>query len=202
MLEVNPRASRTVPFVSKATGRPLAKIAARVHGRAERSPSTMRHGRASCRRTSRSRKRCSRSCKFPKSDTILGPEMKSTGEVMGTGRTFGEAYAKSPGGERHPAADPRRCLVSVRGPRQGGRDCDREAPVRTWASRSSRPRGPRRRSRLRALPAGRAQGARGPAAHRRHDQERRDRPHHQYDRGQAAPSANRIRSVARRSCAR
>jgi carbamoyl-phosphate synthase large subunit len=93
ILEVNPRASRTVPFVSKATGLPLAKIAARVMtGRKlkalglleERVPAFFSVKEA-----------VFPFIKFPEADPILGPEMKSTGEVMGTGRTFGEAYAKA-----------------------------------------------------------------------------------------------------------
>ncbi|HKD55583.1 MAG TPA: carbamoyl-phosphate synthase large subunit, partial [Steroidobacteraceae bacterium] len=93
VLEVNPRASRTVPFVSKATGLPLAKIAARVMtghklkqlvGAVERVPPYFSVKEA-----------VFPFAKFPEADPILGPEMKSTGEVMGTGRTFGEAYAKA-----------------------------------------------------------------------------------------------------------
>jgi carbamoyl-phosphate synthase large subunit len=93
VLEVNPRASRTVPYVSKATGRPLAKIAARcMSGRTleeqgvagEVVPGYF----------------CVKEAvfpfiKFPGVDTILGPEMKSTGEVMGVGETFAEAFLKS-----------------------------------------------------------------------------------------------------------
>jgi carbamoyl-phosphate synthase large subunit len=112
VLEVNPRASRTVPFVSKATGRPLAKIAARVMaGRKladldateERVPPYFSVKEA-----------VFPFGKFPDSDPILGPEMKSTGEVMGTGRTFGEAYAKSQAasGIRLPTRGV--CLISVR----------------------------------------------------------------------------------------
>jgi carbamoyl-phosphate synthase large subunit len=93
VLEVNPRASRTVPFVSKATGAPLAKIAARVMtGRKLKElGATMERVPAFY---------CVKEAvfpfnKFPEADPILGPEMKSTGEVMGTGRTFGEAYAKA-----------------------------------------------------------------------------------------------------------
>jgi len=93
VLEVNPRASRTVPFVSKATGVPLAKVAARVMtGR------TLRELRATEERIPAYfsvKEAVFPFNKFPDSDPILGPEMKSTGEVMGTGRTFGEAYAKS-----------------------------------------------------------------------------------------------------------
>src|SRR5438874_6888856 len=93
VLEVNPRASRTLPFVSKATGLPLAKIAARVMagrarkqlvGAVERVPKYYSVKEA-----------VFPFIKFPEADPILGPEMKSTGEVMGTGRTFGEAYAKA-----------------------------------------------------------------------------------------------------------
>jgi carbamoyl-phosphate synthase large subunit len=112
VLEVNPRASRTVPFVSKATGLPLAKVAARVMaGRklkdlgatVERIPKYFSVKEA-----------VFPFAKFPEADPILGPEMKSTGEVMGTGRTFGEAYAKSQAasGVQLPRAGV--CLISVR----------------------------------------------------------------------------------------
>jgi carbamoyl-phosphate synthase large subunit len=112
VLEVNPRASRTVPFVSKATGVPIAKIAARVMtGRKLRELGVL---------TERVPKYYSVKeavfpfVKFPEADPILGPEMKSTGEVMGTGRTFGEAYAKSQSASG--VVLPRRgcCLISVR----------------------------------------------------------------------------------------
>jgi carbamoyl-phosphate synthase large subunit len=93
VLEVNPRASRTVPFVSKATGVPLAKVAARVMtGR------RLKELGATVEKIPRYysvKEAVFPFNKFPESDPILGPEMKSTGEVMGTGRTFGEAYAKS-----------------------------------------------------------------------------------------------------------
>jgi carbamoyl-phosphate synthase large subunit len=93
VLEVNPRASRTAPFVSKATGYPLAKIAARcMAGKSlaeqgvteERIPSYFSVKEA-----------VFPFVKFPGVDPLLGPEMKSTGEVMGVGKTFGEAFAKS-----------------------------------------------------------------------------------------------------------
>ncbi|MEO8035568.1 MAG: carbamoyl-phosphate synthase large subunit, partial [Acidobacteriota bacterium] len=93
VLEVNPRASRTVPYVSKATGVSFAKLAAkvmaghslqslgltaepRVHGYFVKAPVFPFN-------------------RFPKEDTVLGPEMKSTGEVMGSSHSFGEAYAKA-----------------------------------------------------------------------------------------------------------
>ncbi len=93
VLEVNPRASRTVPYVSKATGIPLAKVAARcMLGRslddqgvtAEITPPYYSVKEA-----------VFPFVKFPGVDTILGPEMKSTGEVMGVGKTFAEAFVKS-----------------------------------------------------------------------------------------------------------
>ncbi len=93
LLEVNPRASRTVPFVSKATGIPLAKIAAKVmvgESLAKQGFVTQRTpGYYSVKEA------VYPFIKFPGSDPILGPEMKSTGEVMGIGRSFGEAYAKA-----------------------------------------------------------------------------------------------------------
>jgi carbamoyl-phosphate synthase large subunit len=112
VLEVNPRASRTVPYVSKATGLPLAKIAARcmvgktlaAQGiRAEVIPSYFSVKEA-----------VFPFLKFPGVDTILGPEMKSTGEVMGVGETFAEAFVKSQlaAGVKLPSAG--RVFVSVR----------------------------------------------------------------------------------------
>jgi carbamoyl-phosphate synthase large subunit len=93
VLEVNPRASRTVPFVSKATGVPLAKIAARVMaGRSLREQGVLEERTPPYYSV---KEAVFPFVKFPEADPILGPEMKSTGEVMGTGRTFGEAYAKS-----------------------------------------------------------------------------------------------------------
>ncbi len=93
LLEVNPRASRTVPFVSKAIGMPLAKIAARVMV----GESLEQQGFVN-QRTPKYfsvKEAVFPFIKFPGADPILGPEMKSTGEVMGVGRTFGEAYAKA-----------------------------------------------------------------------------------------------------------
>ena len=93
VLEVNPRASRTIPFVSKAIGEPLAKIAARAMA----GISLVEQGFTT--EVVPSYYSVKESVfpfnKFPEADPILGPEMKSTGEVMGTGRTFGEAYAKA-----------------------------------------------------------------------------------------------------------
>ena len=113
VLEVNPRASRTAPFVSKATGYALAKIAARVMvGQTleqqgiteERIPDYFSVKEA-----------VFPFVKFPGVDPLLGPEMKSTGEVMGVGKTFGEAFAKS---QRAAVVDLNasgKVLISIRG---------------------------------------------------------------------------------------
>src|SRR3954447_3868771 len=92
VLEVNPRASRTVPFVSKAPGQPLAMIAARcMAGKTlrEQGAREITPGYFSVKEA------VFPFARFPGVDTILGPEMKSTGEVMGVGETFGEAFVKS-----------------------------------------------------------------------------------------------------------
>ena len=112
VLEVNPRASRTVPFVSKASGRPLAKIAARcmvgqtlaaqgVSGEIIPPYFSVKEAVFPF-------------IKFPGVDTILGPEMKSTGEVMGVGETFAEAFVKSQlgAGVRLPSSG--KVFISVR----------------------------------------------------------------------------------------
>jgi len=93
VLEVNPRASRTAPFVSKATGVPLAKIGARVM--TGKKMKTMQNVTEVIPPYFSVKEAVFPFTKFPEADPILGPEMKSTGEVMGTGRTFGEAYAKA-----------------------------------------------------------------------------------------------------------
>ena len=93
VLEVNPRASRTVPFVSKATGIQLAKVAARCM--AGQSLDQQGIGAEVTPPYFSVKEAVFPFVKFPGVDTILGPEMKSTGEVMGVGKTFGEAFVKS-----------------------------------------------------------------------------------------------------------
>ena len=93
VLEVNPRASRTVPFVSKATGVQLAKVAARcMAGQTLAEQGITREVTPPYFSV---KEAVFPFVKFPGVDTILGPEMKSTGEVMGVGKTFGEAFVKS-----------------------------------------------------------------------------------------------------------
>ena len=112
VLEVNPRASRTAPFVSKATGYPLAKIAARVMV----GQTLMQQGVTQERIPDyfSVKEAVFPFVKFPGVDPLLGPEMKSTGEVMGVGKTFGEAFAKS---QRAAGVDLSHCgkvLISIR----------------------------------------------------------------------------------------
>jgi carbamoyl-phosphate synthase large subunit len=93
VLEVNPRASRTVPFVSKATGIQLAKVAARcMAGQTLAAQGITKEVTPPYFSV---KEAVFPFVKFPGVDTILGPEMKSTGEVMGVGKTFGEAFVKS-----------------------------------------------------------------------------------------------------------
>ncbi len=93
VLEVNPRASRTVPFVSKASGVQLAKVAARCM--AGQSLASQGVGKDIALPYYSVKEAVFPFVKFPGVDPILGPEMKSTGEVMGVGKTFGEAFVKS-----------------------------------------------------------------------------------------------------------
>ncbi len=93
VLEVNPRASRTVPFVSKATGLQLAKVAARCMAGRSLAEQGVTHEVVPPYYSVK--EAVFPFAKFPGVDTILGPEMKSTGEVMGVGRSFAEAFVKS-----------------------------------------------------------------------------------------------------------
>jgi carbamoyl-phosphate synthase large subunit len=92
VIEVNPRASRTVPFVSKAKGLPLAKIASRVMAGEKLSKFNLTN---KTKNMFAVKEAVFPFNKFPKSDVLLGPEMKSTGEVMGFDKDFGMAFAKS-----------------------------------------------------------------------------------------------------------
>jgi len=114
LLEVNPRASRTVPFVSKATGRPLAKIAARcMAGKtlAEQGVTAeIVPGYFSVKEA------IFPFAKFQGVDPILGPEMRSTGEVMGVGRSFGAAFARAEEAASIKAPAKGKAFISVRDP--------------------------------------------------------------------------------------
>ena len=114
VLEVNPRASRTVPFVSKATGRQLAKIAARcMTGKSLKEQGADREVIPPYFSV---KEAVFPFRKFPGVDSILGPEMKSTGEVMGVGESFGEAFLKSQYGASVKLPREGSVFLSVRNP--------------------------------------------------------------------------------------
>ena len=112
VLEVNPRASRTVPFVSKAIGRPLAKIAAKVM--AGKTLASLNLTKEIEPKFFSVKEAVFPFIKFPGVDTILGPEMKSTGEVMGVGKTFVEAYIKAQLGASTTLPKSGKAFISVR----------------------------------------------------------------------------------------
>lgn len=112
LIEVNPRAARTVPFVSKATGLPLAKIAARIMtGKSLQEQGITKEVIPPYYSV---KEVVLPFMKFPGSDPILGPEMRSTGEVMGTAKEFPEAYAKSQLAANSPLVRKGRVLLSVK----------------------------------------------------------------------------------------
>ena len=122
LLEVNPRASRTVPFVSKAIGQPLAKIAARcMAGKSLAEQGTTKEIVPNYYSV---KEAVFPFAKFQNVDPILGPEMRSTGEVMGVGRTFGAAFARAEEAANIRAPKPGKAFISVRDP-----DKSRVVPV-------------------------------------------------------------------------
>jgi carbamoyl-phosphate synthase large subunit len=120
LLEVNPRASRTVPFVSKATGLPLARIAAACM--AGFSLDQQGIGEERVPKFYAVKEAVFPFVKFPGVDPLLGPEMKSTGEVMGVGRTFGAAFARASLGAGEELPRSGKIFISVR-------EQDRQAAV-------------------------------------------------------------------------
>ena len=154
VLEVNPRASRTVPYVSKATGVPLAKIAARLMtGRKLREFLPDNIERSTDLDTGNwyyVKSPVFPWNKFPGVDTVLGPEMKSTGEVMGVADNFGEAFAKAQiaAGQKLPTEGT--VFISVTRSRQAACGGGRAQVCRTWVSSWWRPRAPPTCSKRRA----------------------------------------------------
>jgi carbamoyl-phosphate synthase large subunit len=118
ILEVNPRASRTVPFVSKATGRPLASIAALCM--AGKSLKEQNITEEIIPKFYSVKEAILPFLKFPGVDPILGPEMRSTGEVMGVGKSFGQACARAMKGAQYGIPRPGQAFLSVR-------DADKES---------------------------------------------------------------------------
>jgi carbamoyl-phosphate synthase large subunit len=115
VLEVNPRASRTVPFVAKVIGRPIAKIAARVMAGSRLKAHSARAAELDHIAV---KEAVFPFARFPGVDTVLGPEMRSTGEVMGLDRDYAIAFAKSQLGAgvacRSPAPPSSRCAMPTR----------------------------------------------------------------------------------------
>ncbi len=126
VLEVNPRASRTVPFVAKATGLPVAKVAARVMAGERLEDVLGDHPVVPPGRHVAVKEAVFPFAKFPGVDVILGPEMKSTGEVMGVDSDFGRAFAKSQLGTNMPVPLEGTAFISVR---------DRDKPAVTELAR-------------------------------------------------------------------
>ncbi len=182
VLEVNPRASRTVPYVSKCIGVSLAKVAARCMAGVSLAEQGFTEEVAP--RHYFVKEAVFPFAKFPKVDPILGPEMKSTGEVMGVGATFAEAFGKASWGPANGC--PRRHRLHLRARRrQGGRRGRGQIPDRPWFRTGGHARHRRSPGGGRTHGETGEQGAGRTAAHRRYDQERRRRPDREHHRGQA-----------------
>ena len=180
VLEVNPRASRTVPFVAKVIGKPIAKIASRVMAGEKLSGFDLDLGRLGHVGV---KEAVFPFARFPGVDTVLGPEMRSTGEVMGIDRSFEIAFAKSQigAGSRPPTSGA--VFVSVR-------DADKEGIVEPLRALQALGLPDPRHQRHAALPRrprpeGRKgqQGLGGAAERGRHRAQRRRATDVQHDRG-------------------
>ena len=181
LIEVNPRASRTVPFVAKAIGRPIAKIAARVMAG---EPLPLRCRSTATSTISRSRRAVFPFARFPGTDPVLSPEMKSTGEVMGIDSDFDIAFAKSQLGGGPVLPDSGTVFVSVKDTDKayrpgGGEDGRARLPMIATGGTAAASRARRAAGR-----AGQQGGARA-AAHRRQDRRRRGAAGVQHHRGLA-----------------
>ncbi len=182
VLEVNPRASRTVPFVAKVVGIPVAKIAARIMAGEKLADFKLKARKLDHVGVKESVFPFAR---FPGVDTVLGPEMKSTGEIMGIDRSFAVAFAKSQLGRRHArAAQGHGVRIGARH-RQGTHYRDRAHAVGAWFQ------GDRHLGHaafpVRERRAGREdqQGAGRPPAYRRRHHQWRGATRFQYHRGPA-----------------
>ena len=183
VLEVNPRASRTVPFVAKSIGAPIAKLAALAMTGAP-LPEAILNGGAAPEHVA-VKEAVFPFARFPGVDTVLGPEMKSTGEVMGIDRDFGSAFAKAQigAGMHLPVAG--RAFISVR-------DDDKPAAVTIAQSLAGARLRPRRHQRHPRGPGSgryrrrtRQPGPAGPPAHRGRHQGRHHPARGQHHRGRA-----------------
>ena len=149
VIEANPRASRTVPFVSKAVGVPLAKLACRIMLGERIADARAARGRQARLRRARlaSRRRCCRSIASRAPTRCSGPEMRSTGEVMGIARDFPTAFAKAQAAAGVPLPSEGTAFITVDRHRQGRARSRSPRSCTTTAFRSSRRAAPRRRSR-------------------------------------------------------
>ena len=199
VLEVNPRASRTVPFVAKVIGEPIAKIASRIMaGESLASfglqPKALDHIGV--------KEAVFPFARFPGVDVLLGPEMRSTGEVIGLDRSFGVAFAKSQlgGGAKVPKSGT--VFVSVRDDHKP-RILDTMRMLADLGFRIVATSGTQRYLEEQRRPRRQdQQGAGRPAARGRRHQERRDPARVQHHRGQAGASRTPGRSAGRPSCIR
>ena len=179
VLEVNPRASRTVPFVAKATGVPVAKIGARVMAGAKLATDFKLDDDSIAPHVA-VKEAVFPFARFPNVDTILGPEMKSTGEVMGLDASFERAFAKAQLGAGCHPADGRHGLPVDQGCRQEGPARPGPPPERDGLLHPGNQRHRRPHPRGRFPGHSRQQGAGGPAALRRRDPVRRSPVGHQH----------------------
>ena len=201
VIEANPRASRTVPFVAKATGVPLAKVATRVMLGATLAelrvegllrPSVLGNGNA----TVAVKEAVLPFTRFPEVDPALGPEMRSTGEVMGIDRTFGLAFYKAELAAGTMLPDQRHRVPVARRRRQAGRARRRQAAARARPRHRRHPGHGRLPRPLRhAGRRGRRQGQRG----RGQDGGRPDRRRQGHLRGQHPARARAAAATASRS---
>ena len=181
VLEVNPRASRTVPFVAKVIGEPIAKIASRIMaGETLASfglkPKVLDHIGV--------KEAVFPFARFPGVDVLLGPEMRSTGEVIGLDRSFGVAFAKSQLGSGTKVPKSGTVFVSVRDSHKP-RILDTMKLLAELGFKIVATSGTQRFLEENGVHAAtHQQGAGGPAARGRRHQERRDPARVQYDRGQ------------------
>ncbi len=165
VLEVNPRASRTVPFVAKATGVPIAKIGARVMAGARLADFKLDDDAIAPHVAVK--EAVFPFARFPNVDTILGPEMKSTGEVMGLDASFERAFAKAQLGAGVKLPTSGTVFLSVRDERQGHPGADRPAADRHGLRHHRHLRHRQAHQRRRAAGEAGEQGAGGAAALRR-----------------------------------
>ena len=146
MIEANPRASRTVPFVSKATGVPLAKVACRIMLGARLAELGLPPEGAPLDHVS-VKEAVLPFDRFAGADPLMGPEMRSTGEVMGIAPDFPTAFAKAQAAAGAGLPTEGTVFITVTDTDKAGRERDRRPVPRPRVQGRGHPRAPRRRSR-------------------------------------------------------